>query len=341
MVTGHQGYIGAVLCPLLRDHGHSVVGFDTAYFDGCDFLGAPMQVPTIHRDLRDLRPRDLEGVDAVIHLAALSNDPVGQFDPLLTDAINHRAAVRLAEMARAAGAQRFLFASSCSLYGAGAGEAGLDETAPFRPLSAYARSKVDAERGIAALAADSFSPVFLRNATAYGMSPRLRLDLVLSNMVGWAVTTGQVRILSDGSPWRPLVHIRDIAGALLAALAAPRGAIHNQAFNVGRNSDNYRVSDIAEIVRAAVPGSTVTYAGSGEPDGRSYRVDFTKANQALPGFKPQWTVEAGAREAYDAFCRAGLDRALFESRRYIRFKQLTYMLDNGRLAADLRWAKPS
>lgn len=337
LVTGHQGYIGAVLCPLLREHGHSAVGLDTGYFDGCDFIDPPAPIATIRRDARDLRPSDLDGVDAVIHLAALSNDPMGQLDPRLTDAINHRASVRLAELARAAGAQRFVFSSSCSMYGVGNGEA-LSEDAPFNPVSAYAQSKVDAERGIAALASDSFSPVFLRNATAYGVSPRMRVDLVLSNLVGWALTTGAIRIMSDGSPWRPLVHIRDISAAMAAALAAPRAAVHNQAFNVGRSSDNYQVRGIAEIVRAAVPGSKVTYAGTGEPDRRSYRVDFTKISRQLPGFSPAWDVERGAGEAYDAFRRAGLDLAAFEGRKYIRLKQLTHLRERGELDTDLRWA---
>lgn len=337
LVTGHQGYIGPVLCPLLREHGHSVVGLDTGYFEGCDFLDSPMVVPTLRRDVRDLQPQDLDGIDAVIHLAALSNDPMGQLDPALTDAINHRGSVRLAELARAAGASRFVFSSSCSMYGAADGDAPLDETAPFNPVSAYAKSKVDAERGIAALASDTFSPVFLRNATAYGMSPRLRVDLVLSNLLGWALTTGQVKILSDGSPWRPLAHIGDISAAMVAAISAPRETIHNQAFNVGRDSDNYQVRDIAEIVRATVPNAKVTYAGTGEPDRRSYRVNFNKIRDRLPGFSPAWDVERGAREAYDAFKRAAFDQAQFESRKYIRLKQLTYLRDEGKLSGELRW----
>ena len=336
LVSGHQGYIGSVLCPLLREQGHTVVGLDTGYFDGCDFGAAPMAVETIHRDVRDLSPRDLDGIDAVIHLAALSNDPMGQLDPRLTDAINHRGSVRLAELARAAGVQRFVFSSSCSMYGVGNGEA-LDENASFNPVSAYAQSKVDAERGITALATESFSPVFLRNATAYGVSSRMRVDLVLSNLVGWALTTGEIRIMSDGSPWRPLVHIRDISAAMAAALTAPRAAIHNQAFNVGRDSDNYRVRDIAEIVHAAVPSSKVTYAGTGEPDRRSYRVDFTKVSTRLPGFTPAWSVERGAAEAVDAFRRHALDLSQFEGRKFIRLKQLMYLRDQGRIDGALRW----
>ena len=338
LVTGHQGYIGSVLCPLLREHGHAVVGLDTGYFDGCDFIEAPLAVPAINRDVRDLRAADLQGVDAVIHLAALSNDPMGQLDPALTDAINHHGSVRLAQLARDAGVERFIFSSSCSMYGVGEGDAPLDERASFNPVSAYAKSKVDSERGIAALATASFSPVFLRNATAYGVSARMRVDLVLSNLVGWALTTGQIRIMSDGSPWRPLVHIRDIAGAMAAALTAPRAAVHNQAFNVGRNSDNYQVRDIAAIVRAAVPGASVAYAGSGEPDRRSYRVDFTKISNQLPGFSPEWTVERGAHEAYAAFRRAAFDQTQFEGRKYIRLKQLTYLRDQGQLTGELRWA---
>jgi nucleoside-diphosphate-sugar epimerase len=336
LVTGHQGYIGSVLCPLLREHGHTVVGLDSGFFDGCDFLAPPASVAARQRDLRDLTPADLDGLDAVVHLAALSNDPMGELDPQLTDDINHRAAVHLAALARAAGVQRFIFSSSCSIYGVGSGAA-LSEDAACRPVSAYAQSKVDAERGIAALATAAFSPVFLRNATAYGVSPRMRVDLVLSNLIGWAVTTGQVRITSDGSPWRPLVHIRDIAAAMIAALHAPRAAIHNQAFNVGRERDNFQVRDIAEIVRATVPGATVTYAAGGTPDRRSYRVDFTKIRMRLPGFIPAWDVERGAREAYDAFRRAHFGPAERDGRKFIRLKQLSYLRETGRLDADLRW----
>jgi nucleoside-diphosphate-sugar epimerase len=339
LVTGHQGYIGAVLCPLLYEHGHTVVGLDTGFFDGCDFLEAPTAVPMLRCDLRDLTVDNLDGVDGVVHLAALSNDPMGQLDPRLTDDINHRASVRLAELARAAGVQRFIFSSSCSMYGVGNGAA-LTEAASFNPVSAYARSKVESERDIAALATDAFSPVFLRNATAYGVSPRMRVDLVLSNLIGWAMTTGQVRIMSDGSPWRPLVHIRDIAAAMVAALTAPRTAIHNQAFNVGRDGDNFQVRDIAEIVRATVPGATITYAGSGEPDRRSYRVDFTKIHVQLPGFSPDWTVERGAREAHEAFRRAGFGQTEFEGRKYTRLKQLCYLRDGGYLDGELRWVRP-
>ena len=338
LVTGHQGYIGAVLCPLLCAHGHTVVGLDTGFFDGCDFVEAPANVQMLRRDLRDLAAADLDGIDGVVHLAALSNDPMGQLDPRLTDDINHRASVRLAELARAAGAQRFIFSSSCSMYGVGNGAA-LTEAAPLNPLSAYAHSKADSERDISALATESFAPVFLRNATAYGVSPRMRVDLVLNNLVGWAMTTGQVRILSDGSPWRPLVHIRDIAAAIIAALTAPRPAIHNQAFNVGRDRDNLQVRDLAEIVRATVPDATITYAGSGEPDRRSYRVDFAKIHTQLPGFSPEWTVERGAREAYDAFRRAHFDQTAFEGRKFTRLKQLSYLRDTGHLDAELRWVR--
>ena len=325
---------------MLREHGHAVVGLDTGYFEGCDFLDAPLRVETLRRDVRDLTAAELEGFDGVVHLAALSNDPMGQLDPRLTDDINHRASVRLAELARAAGVQRFIFSSSCSMYGVGNGAA-LDETAGFNPVSAYAQSKVDTERGVSALASAAFSPVFLRNATAYGVSTRMRVDLVLSNLIGWAMTTGQIRIMSDGSPWRPLAHIRDIAAAMIAALTAPRETIHNQAFNVGRDSDNYQVRDIAEIVRATVPGATVTYAGTGEPDRRSYRVDFAKIRDKLPGFSAAWTVERGAREAYDAFRRARFDQAQFEGRKYIRLKQLSYLRDGGQLDGELRWVAPA
>lgn len=337
LVTGHRGYIGSVLCPILREHGHTVRGLDTGYFEGCDFGSPPMPFESLRRDVRDITAFDLHGIDAVVHLAALSNDPMGALDPRLTDDVNHRGSVRLAELARAAGVQRFIFSSSCSMYGVGNGSA-LNEEAPFNPVSAYAQSKVDSERGISALATDTFSPVFLRNATAYGVSPRMRVDLVLSNLVGWAMTTGEIRIMSDGSPWRPLVHIRDIAAAVAASLVAPRDTVHNQAFNVGRERDNYQIRDIADVVHDAVPGSKVIYAGSGEPDRRSYRVDFSKISR-LPGFSPTWTVERGVAETYDAFQQRRLDLSEFEGRKYIRLKQVRYLCDQGYLGPDLQWMR--
>lgn len=337
LVTGHEGYIGSVLCPLLTAHGHEVRGLDVGYFSDYAFLPPESTVPERRRDVRDLDRDDLAGFDAVVHLAALSNDPMGQLNPRLTAEINHRGSVRIAELAREAGVARLVFSSSCSTYGA-AGEHPLDEAAAFNPVSAYAVSKVASERDIAALATDDFSPTFMRNATAYGVSPRMRTDLVVNNFVGWAVTTGEIRILSDGTPWRPVVHIRDIAAAMVAVLEAPRERIHNVAFNVGRDEDNYQVREIADIVRATVPGARVVYAGTGEPDKRSYRVDFGKIKRELPEFRPAWDVRRGAVEIFEAFRRCRLDRALFEGRHLVRLAQLRYLLETAKVTPDLRWA---
>jgi len=344
LVTGYHGYIGTVLCPMLLERGHSVVGLDSDYFADCVFLKdsewqrAYSSIKHLKRDMREVEIRDLEGCDAIFHLAALSNDPIGKLNPKLTDDINHLASIRLAKLAKQAGVRRFIFSASCSVYGAGDGnDKPLTEEASFNPLSAYAVSKVETERDLRLLADKNFSPVYLRNATAYGLSPFLRVDLVVNNLTGWAVTTGEVRILSDGTPWRPIVHLRDISAAFIAAAEAPIEAVHNQAFNVGVNSENYQVRDIASLVQKIVPRCKVTYAGTGEPDNRSYRVDFGKIARVLPTFRPQWNLEKGIIELYDAYKARGLTLADFESRLFTRLKQLQHLQQAGQLDNQLRW----
>jgi nucleoside-diphosphate-sugar epimerase len=336
LVTGHDGYIGSVTTPALLDAGHDVVGLDTFFYESCDFGSPESDVPALRRDVRDVRREDLEGFDAVVHLAALSNDPLGALSPALTEEINFLATVALAREAKRAGVRRFVLASSCSMYGAADGSAAVDETAPLLPLTEYARSKVRSEQALAELADESFSPIFMRNATAYGNSPRLRVDLVVNNFVGWARTTGKVRILSDGTPWRPLVHIRDIASATVALLEAPQALVHREAFNIGAAEENYQVRDVAEIVRKAI-GCEVEYAGNGDPDSRSYRVDFGRFARVLPGFAFEWTVERGAEELNSAYRDEGMTFDDFDGARYNRLKRLQGLLDEGALTSDLRW----
>jgi nucleoside-diphosphate-sugar epimerase len=320
---------------VLTEGGHDVTGLDTYLYGGADFGPDAPVVPTIHKDIRDVEPSDLRGFDAVIHLAALSNDPLGCLDESCTYDINHLGSVSLARVAKAAGVPRYLFASSCSLYGAGRGDDLLDETAPFNPITAYGRSKVLVEEDVARLADATFSPVYLRNATAYGVSPRLRADIVVNNFTGVAFTTGEVVIQSDGTPWRPLVHICDISRAFLAVLEAPREAIHNEAFNVGSSDENYQIRDVASIVQETVPGCTVKYLEGGGPDPRCYRVSCEKLTRHLPGFKTEWTVRKGVEELYSQFVRHGLTAERFNS--YTRLMLIQAHLREGRLDPALRW----
>jgi nucleoside-diphosphate-sugar epimerase len=338
LLTGHHGYIGSVLRPMLEEAGHDVVGLDTFYFQGCDFGAAGEPGRSIVADLRDVEPEQLEGFEAVVHLAALSNDPLGDIDPEWTYEINRDGAVRLAEVARAAGVKRFVFASSCSMYGAVEGDEVLGEEAPLRPLTPYAESKVRAEEAIRSLADGDFAAVSMRNATAYGVSPRLRLDVVLNNLVAWAHTTGAVKLLSDGRSWRPLVHIRDIANATLALLAAPAADISGEAFNIGTNEQNYLIRSLAEIVQRRLPSCEVTFADDASPDPRSYRVDFSKFAARFPDCRLDWTAERGTDELAAAYEREGLTvDDLRSGYRYIRLNQLKRLLGEGALDDGLRW----
>jgi nucleoside-diphosphate-sugar epimerase len=336
LITGHRGYIGTVIIPMLLSSGHDVAGLDSDLYEGCTYAGGvAVAVPSLRRDVRDVMLEDLKGFDACIHLAALSNDPLSELNPPLTRDINHGGSVRLARLAKQAGVRRFLLASSCSNYGS-AGDGMIDETGTLNPVTTYGESKVAAERDIAPLAGDGFFPTFLRPATAYGVSPRLRLDVVLNNLVACAVTTGLIVLQSDGSPWRPIVHIEDIGRAFIAALGAEPEAIAGQAFNVGRTDQNYRILDIAEAVAKVVPGCRIEIAPGAGPDKRSYRVNFEKIAKALPEFAPRWDVHLGARQLYKSFIATGLTLAEFRGSRYQRTRHIKELLANGVIDGDLR-----
>ena len=341
LVTGHLGFIGTLMVPLLGRAGHDVVGLDTDFYAASTFEDGIVSVPHLRGDIRDVRASDLAGFDAVVHLAALSNDPLGDLNPAITYDINHSGTVHLAEAAKTAGVRRFVFSSSCSNYGATSGDALLTEEAAFNPVTPYGKSKVLAEQDLGKLADARFCPVLMRSATAYGVSPRIRFDLVLNNLTAWAVTSGRVHIKSDGSPWRPVVHAQDICRAFLAVLEAPEEQVRNQAFNVGRTSENYRVSELADIVHATVPGCEIEYAADAGPDSRNYRVSCDKIARVLPSFRPRWTAREGARELYEAFVRHALAVEDFEGPHYRRIDRIQTLIADRRLGDDLRWITTS
>ena len=335
LLTGHKGYIGTILAPMLLDAGHHVHGLDSDIFSRCTFGNDPTPIPETIKDIRDIVIADLIGFDAVLHLAGLSNDPLGDLNPDLTYEINHRASSRLAALSKEAGIPRFIFSSSCSNYGAGSDDL-LDENADLNPVTPYGKSKVLVEQDVSRLADENFCPVYLRNATAYGVSPRLRFDLVLNNLVAWAYTTGAVRLKSDGTPWRPIVHIEDISRAFVAMLEAPTDKVHNKAFNVGVPGENFRIREIAEIVRDTVPGSEVSFATGASADKRNYRVDCSRIQREVPGYRPEWNVRKGAQELYEAYKATGLTLEEFEGKRYKRIDHVRMLIGNGVLDESLR-----
>lgn len=340
LVTGVEGYIGCLLAPLLQQRGHEVVGLDTGYYrDGWLFSDRAL-VPGfprfINRDIRDIDAADLQGIDAVVHLAELSNDPLGDNNPEVTFQINHLASARLAKLAKEAGVKRFVYTSSCSVYGVANGDDPLTEASPTNPQTAYATCKTLVERDVGAMASNQFSPTFLRNATAYGASPRMRFDIVLNNLCGIAATTGKITMTSDGSPWRPLVHLLDICEAIACVLDAPQDAIHNEIFNVGHDGDNFQVRGIAQIVADVYPGCELSFGPAGG-DNRSYRVNFAKIHAQLPGFKCSWDARKGAKQLHDVFQRIGLDAAGFDAKPFTRLKQLKYLQSSRQIDPQFFW----
>ncbi|MBB65408.1 MAG: NAD-dependent dehydratase [Waddliaceae bacterium] len=338
LVTGHNGYIGCVLAPMLKEHGCDVVGLDTDFYRTCTYGKNPSIFPEIVKDIRNVRVEDLKGFEAVIHLAALSNDPLSDLDPPLTYELNHEATIHLAKMAKAAGVRRFIFSSSCSNYGA-AGEDWLTEESNLNPITPYGHSKVLSEKDLQKLACDTFHPTYMRSATAYGYSPRLRFDLVLNNLTAWAYTTGNIHLKSKGNSWRPIVHIEDISRAFTAALTAPIELIHNEAFNVGITEENFQVRDIAQIVQLNMPDCQITFSADAQEDKRSYRVDFTKIHRALPNYQPQWTAYKGVGELLDSFKEYGLELNEFEGPRYRRVSHIKKLIKQDSIDSKLYWTQ--
>jgi nucleoside-diphosphate-sugar epimerase len=337
LVTGNAGYIGIVMTRFLQEHSYEVTGLDSMYYEGCE-LYPPELRPSkqIVKDLRDVSERDLKGITAIIHLAALSNDPLGELNPSLTNEINNLASVKLAKMAKKLRIERFIFSSSCSLYGIASNDKPLTEEGALNPITAYAKAKVESEKEISKLEADGFHPTFMRNATVYGVSPSLRLDLVVNNLVAWAYLTGRISIMGTGIPWRPIIHVEDLCRAFLSVLESPVGRIHNQVYNVGMNRENYQIKDIAKQVEAIVPGTHTEILNKVGPDERTYRVDFSKIQKSLPEFKPEWDLKKGIEELYDAYRKFGLTTKDFESPKYFRVRWIKYLTDNRKIDNQLR-----
>jgi nucleoside-diphosphate-sugar epimerase len=338
LVTGTEGYLGSLLAPLLLERGHEVIAVDTGYYKvGWLYNGTELTAKTLNKDIRHITAEDLAGVEAIVHMAELSNDPTGQLSPTITYDINHKGSVRLAELAKAAGVRRFVYMSSCSVYGV-ATEGDVTEESPINPQTAYAECKSFVERDVTPMADDNFSPTFMRNATAFGASPRMRFDIVLNNLSGLAWTTNEIKMTSDGTPWRPLVHALDIAKSIICTLEAPRDIVHNQIFNVGDTSNNYRVKEIAEIIADVFKGCKLSFGDSGA-DNRSYRVSFEKINTQLPGFKCEWNAQRGAQQLYDLFKQIDMTKEVFESRGFTRLKQLEYLIRTQQIDKDFFWVK--
>ncbi len=339
LVTGTEGYLGSLLAPLLMERGHEITAVDTGYYKvGWLYNGTDLTAKTLNKDIRHITVEDLVGIEAIVHMAELSNDPTGQLSPTITYDINHKGSVRLAEMAKAAGVRRFVYMSSCSVYGVASGDGLTTEETPVNPQTAYAECKTLVERDVRPLADDNFSPTFMRNATAFGASPRMRFDIVLNNLSGLAWTTKEIKMISDGTPWRPLVHALDIAKSIACALEAPRDIVHNQVFNVGDTANNYRVKEIAETIASVFEGCQLSFGESGS-DNRSYRVSFEKINTQLPGFKCDWNAQRGAQQLFDLFTRIDMTQEVFESRGFTRLKQLEYLIRTQQIDKDFFWSK--